>query len=130
MFQREIREKLIEYNRNFPIVSVTGPRQSGKTTLCKMVFPGYEYMNLEDEESRDIVKQDIKGFLRKYGKGLVIDEVHRLPEIFSALQIVADEDDSRRYVISGSSNWLMMENISQSLAGRVALLRLLPLSLK
>ena len=69
-------------------------------------------MNLEDEESRDIVKQDIKGFLRKYGKGLVIDEVHRLPEIFSALQIVADEDDSRRYVISGSSNWLMMENIS------------------
>lgn len=82
MFQREIREKLIEYNRNFPIVSVTGPRQSGKTTLCKMVFPGYEYMNLEDEESRDIVKQDIKGFLRKYGKGLVIDEVHRLPEIF------------------------------------------------
>ena len=130
MYKRQLENKLKELNRFFPIVSVTGPRQSGKTTLCKMAFEDYKYINLEDEGDREIIRRDIKGFLTKYSQGLIIDEVHYLPELFSALQVVCDEDDSRRYVISGSSNWLLLQNISQSLAGRVALLRLLPLSIE
>ena len=130
IYNRLAERTLVGFSKHFPIISVTGPRQSGKTTLCRATFKDYDYVNLEDEEIRNIVEQDIKGFLRAHAKGLIIDEAHHLPEIFSALQIVADEDDSRRYVISGSSNWLMMQNISQSLAGRVAFIRLLPLSLE
>lgn len=129
MYKRLLQEHLQELSKSFPVLSVTGPRQSGKTTLCKMTFGNYDYVNLEDEESRYIMEQDIKGFLRKHSSGLIIDEAHYLPEVFSALQVVADENDRRRYVILGSSNWLIMQNISQSLAGRVALVRLLPLSL-
>lgn len=115
--------------RDFPIVSVIGPRQSGKTTLCRMAFEDFVYVNLEDEEVRVVIQRDIKGFLRSHGDGLIIDEAHYMPELFSALQVVCDEDDRRRYVLSGSSNWLMLQNISQSLAGRVAFARLLPLSI-
>ncbi len=129
MYKRILENHLRELARTFPIVSVTGPRQSGKTTLCRMAFDGFDYVNLEDEESRSVMQQDIKGFLRSHASGLIIDEAHYLPEVFSALQVVCDEDDSRRYILSGSSNWLMMQNISQSLAGRVALARLLPLSI-
>lgn len=129
MYKRLLESKLRDLSRSFPIVSVTGPRQSGKTTLCRMAFEDYDYVNLEDEESRAIMQKDIKGFLGSHTKGLIIDEAHYLPEVFSALQVVCDNDDNLRYILSGSSNWLMLQNISQSLAGRVALLRLLPLSL-
>ena len=129
MYKRILENKLRELSSSFPVVSVTGPRQSGKTTLCRMTFGDYYYLNLEDEENRAIMQHDIKGFLRSHDKGLIIDEAHYLPELFSALQVVCDEDDNRRYILSGSSNWLMLQHISQSLAGRVALMRLLPLSL-
>lgn len=129
MYKRILENKLRELSKSFPVVSVTGPRQSGKTTLCRMTFEEFAYLNLEDEENRAIMQRDIKGFLRTHGNGLIIDEAHYLPELFSALQVVCDEDDNRRYVISGSSNWLMLQQISQSLAGRVALIRLLPLSI-
>ncbi|MBQ7279279.1 MAG: ATP-binding protein [Bacteroidales bacterium] len=129
MYKRKIEKYLLEMGKHFPIISITGPRQSGKTTLCRMLYDDYDYINLEDEESRAVVQHDIKGYLRAHGDGLVIDEAHYLPELFSALQVVSDEDDKRRYVLSGSSNWLLMQNISQSLAGRVALARLLPLSI-
>lgn len=129
MYKRQLQSCLQKLSETFPVVSVTGPRQSGKTTLCKMTFAGYDYINLEDEESRMILEQDIKSYLRAHSNGLIIDEAHYFPEVFPALQVVADEDDARRYVVSGSSNWLIMQNISQSLAGRVALTRLLPLSL-
>ncbi|MBR5828098.1 MAG: ATP-binding protein, partial [Paludibacteraceae bacterium] len=108
---------------------VTGPRQSGKTTLCKMAFPEYEYVNLERATTRALVEQDIEGFLLQYPNGLIIDEAQNLPELFSVLQVVVDENKSLRYVLSGSSDFLLMQNISQSLAGRVAVMRLLPLSL-
>ena len=129
MYKRVLESHLQSLSKSFPIVSVTGPRQSGKTTLCRMAFDGYDYVNLEDEESRAIIRQDMKSYLRAHTNGLIIDEAHYLPELFSALQVVSDEDDSRKYVLSGSSNWLMMHNISQSLAGRVALTRLLPFSI-
>ena len=120
MYKRILENKLRELSSSFPVVSVTGPRQSGKTTLCRMTFGDYYYLNLEDEENRAIMQHDIKGFLRNHDKGLIIDEAHYLPDLFSALQVVCDEDDNRRYILSGSSNWLMLQHISQSLAGRVA----------
>ena len=129
MYKRILEKRLRTLAETFPIVSVTGPRQSGKTTLCQMTFEGFDYVNLEDEESRAVIETDVKGFLRAHSNGLIIDEAHYMPKIFSALQVVCDEDDSRRYIISGSSNWLVMQHITQSLAGRVALIRLLPLSL-
>jgi predicted AAA+ superfamily ATPase len=94
-----------------------------------MAFPEYEYVNLERATTRALVEQDIEGFLLQYPNGLIIDEAQNLPELFSVLQVVVDENKSLRYVLSGSSDFLLMQNISQSLAGRVAVMRLLPLSL-
>lgn len=129
MYTRELQRVLTELSRQWSIISVTGPRQSGKTTLCKMAFPEYEYINLERATTRAIVEQDIEGFLLQYPNGLIIDEAQNLPELFPALQVVVDENKSLRYILSGSSDFLLMQNISQSLAGRVAVTRLLPLSL-
>ena len=129
MYNRELKTKLLELSQTWSIISVTGPRQSGKTTLCKMAFPEYEYVNLERATTRTLVEQDIEGFLLQYPNGLIIDEAQNLPELFSVLQVVVDENKSLRYVLSGSSDFLLMQNISQSLAGRVAVMRLLPLSL-
>lgn len=129
MYTRDLQKVLMELSRQWSIISVTGPRQSGKTTLCKMAFPEYEYINLERSTTRAMVAQDIEGFLLQYPNGLIIDEAQNLPELFSALQVVVDENKSLRYILSGSSDFLLMQNISQSLAGRVAVTRLLPLSL-
>lgn len=129
MYNRELKDKLLELSENWSIISVTGPRQSGKTTLCKMAFPEYEYINLERLTTRTLIEQDIEGFLLQHPNGLIIDEAQNLPELFSVLQVVVDENKSLRYVLSGSSDFLLMQNISQSLAGRVAVMRLLPLSL-
>ena len=129
MYNRELKDKLLELSKHWSIISVTGPRQSGKTTLCKMAFPDYEYINLERLTTRTLIEQDIEGFLLQHPNGLIIDEAQNLPELFSVLQVVVDENKSLRYVLSGSSDFLLMQNISQSLAGRVAVMRLLPLSL-
>ena len=129
MYSRELQNKLLELSKNWSIISVTGPRQSGKTTLCKMAFPEYEYVNLERATTRALIERDIEGFLLQYPNGLIIDEAQNMPELFSILQVVVDENKSLRYVLSGSSDFLLMQNISQSLAGRVAVMRLLPLSL-
>lgn len=129
MYNRELKDKLLELSEHWSIISVTGPRQSGKTTLCKMAFPEYEYINLERLTTRTLIEQDIEGFLLQHPNGLIIDEAQNLPELFSVLQVVVDENKSLRYVLSGSSDFLLMQNISQSLAGRVAVMRLLPLSL-
>ena len=129
MYNRELKSKLLELSEHWSIISVTGPRQSGKTTLCKMAFPNYEYINLERATTRALIEQDIEGFLLQHSNGLIIDEAQNLPELFSALQVVVDDNKSLRYILSGSSDFLLMQNISQSLAGRVAVMRLLPLSL-
>ncbi len=106
---------------------LTGPRQSGKTTLCKMAFPDYSYINLEDEIVRDEFAVRRKEFL--IGKGcLIIDEAQNMPEIFSIIQVMVDENPDLHYIITGSNNFSLMQNITQSLAGRAALLTLLPLS--
>lgn len=116
--------------KQFPILSVTGPRQSGKTSLCKNVFHDYRYANLELAMTRTAAENDPAAFLRAFGNnGAIIDEAQRVPELFSAAQVLVDEDRSRKFVFTGSSNFLLMKNISQSLAGRVAITKLLPFSL-
>ncbi len=129
MYQRILQQQLIELSEQWSVISVTGPRQSGKTTLCKMAFPNYEYVNLERATTRELLRQDIEGYLLNHPNGLIIDEAQNLPELFSILQVVVDEHKDYRYILSGSSDFLLMQSISQSLAGRVAVLRLLPLSI-
>jgi len=116
-----------------PIITVTGPRQSGKTTLCRYLFPDLPYVNLEDVSLRTEIQSDPKAFLERYPTGVIIDEAQNYPEIFSYLQVAVDEDrfsnrTPRHYVVSGSNNFSLMEKISQSMAGRTAVLSLLPLS--
>lgn len=114
----------------FPVIVVTGPRQSGKSTLCTHIFNDYARYNLEDIGLRDSVTLDPKGFLRNCGERVIIDEVQHLPELFSYIQITVDEHPERRFVLTGSNNFALMEKITQSLAGRAALYTLLPMSLK
>ncbi len=129
MVTRELQDELLRLSEHWQVISVTGPRQSGKTTLCKMAFPNYAYVNLEHIPTRDKVLQDIDSFLDQYPNGLILDEAQHVPEIFSYIQVRVDADKHLRYVLSGSSDFLMMQGITQSLAGRVAVRRLLPLSL-
>ncbi|MBQ7192173.1 MAG: ATP-binding protein [Paludibacteraceae bacterium] len=115
--------------KQWSVISVTGPRQSGKTTLCKLAFPDYEYVNLENLPMREMVAKDPMAFLQRFKTGVIIDEAQLLPDLFSYIQVIADEDKISRFVLSGSSDFLLMKNISQSQAGRVAVLRLLPLTI-
>ena len=113
----------------FPVVSVTGPRQSGKSTLVRHVFPDYEYVNLEDEATRNLALADPAGFIRERPARLVIDEAQRVPELFSAIQVASDASgEPGQYVLSGSQNFLLLKRIGQTLAGRVGICKLLPLS--
>ena len=103
----------------FPVVSVTGPRQSGKSTLVQHVFPDYEYVNLEDEATRNLALADPAGFIRERTAHLIIDEAQRVPELFSAIQVASDaSSEPGQYIISGSQNFLLLKQISQTLAGR------------
>ena len=130
MVTRELQSELLRLSEKWQVISVTGPRQSGKTTLCKMAFPTYAYVNFEHIPTRDKVLQNIDAFLDEYKEGLIIDEAQYIPEIFSYIQVRVDADKQLRYVLSGSSDFLMMQGITQSLAGRVVVRRLLPLSLR
>ncbi len=114
----------------YPVVYVGGPRQSGKTTLLRNLFPDLPYANLEDPDTRLMAEEDPRRFLKRFRQGGILDEVQKVPDLFSYLQGIVDEHPSLRFLLSGSQNFLMMENITQSLAGRIALLTLLPLSLK
>jgi predicted AAA+ superfamily ATPase len=116
--------------RLYPVVVLTGPRQSGKTTLCKNKFASYAYFNMENISLREQVAASPKGFLEQYApNGIILDEVQQYPELLSYVQVVADEHPSYRFILTGSSNFALMQQVTQSLAGRAALLTLLPLSL-
>ena len=131
MIEREITPCLVKLFKQYPFVTVTGPRQSGKTTLCRGAFPNLKYVNLEAPDQREFAESDPKGFLTPLVGGAILDEVQRVPALFSYLQILADE--LRRnglFVLTGSERFTLSDAISQSLAGRTALLRLLPFSLK
>ncbi len=130
MIKREITPCLVKLFEQHPFVTVTGPRQSGKTTLCRSVFPNLKYVNLEAPDQREFAESDPKDFLMKLVGGAILDEIQRVPALLSYLQVLADE--LRRnglFVLTGSENYALSDAVNQSLAGRTALLRLLPFSL-
>ncbi len=131
MIQRHLSVYINKIKNKFPIISITGPRQSGKTTLAKTLFPEYNYFNLENPDERMEVEEDIRGFLNNYAKsGIIIDEAQNVPDLFSYLQTIVDESDKMgKIILSGSQNFLLMEKISQTLAGRVGIVNLFPFSL-
>lgn len=129
MIYRNAEKELIALSRQFKSVAITGPRQSGKTTLVRKVFPDKTYINLENPDNRNFAQEDPRGFLNNHPKGAILDEVQRVPELFSYLQQILDERSERGlFILTGSNNFLLQEKISQSLAGRLAYLFLLPLS--
>jgi predicted AAA+ superfamily ATPase len=126
---RSITQTLLDYTKLFPVVFLTGPRQSGKSTLLKYVFPDHAYRNLEEKDLREFALADPRGFLTDAGMPAIIDEAQYAPDLFSYIQsLVDDQDEPGRFILSGSQNFLMLKSISQSLAGRVGLLSLLPFS--
>jgi len=131
MIDRLLGPVLIKSAKDFPIIGILGPRQSGKTTLSQQIFPNYEYVNLEDISMRKFASTDPKGFLNRYSKHVILDEVQRVPDLFSYLMVKTDKDKiSGQYILTGSQNFLLLNKISQSLAGRIALFELYPLSYK
>lgn len=129
MIQRQAAAVLRRFANSFPAVVVTGPRQSGKTTLVRETFDQLPYVNLEDPDRRTLASGDPRGFLSRYVQGAVFDEVQRVPELLSYLQGVLDASPAKgRFVLTGSQQFGLMDSITQSLAGRVGLLTLLPLS--
>lgn len=129
MITRTMQPKLEELARKFPVVTITGPRQSGKSTLAKMTFPDYSYVSLENPNMREFAEGDPEGFLATYDGKVIIDETQRVPSLFNYLQERVDAADAvGQYILSGSQNFLLMESVTQSLAGRTALLKLYPLS--
>lgn len=129
MIKRIAASKITQLASSFKSVAVTGPRQSGKTTLVRTLFPDKTYLSLENPDIRRFAMEDPRGFLSRYEEGAIFDEVQRTPELFSYLQEILDNSpETGRFILTGSNNFLLQQNISQTLAGRVAILNLLPFS--
>lgn len=130
MIQRHLSTKLIQLAEGFPVICLTGPRQSGKTTLVKHVFREHAYVSLENIDTLLAAQEDPRRFLGPHpSNGMIIDEAQRAPELFSYLQGLVDASGRMgRYILTGSQNFLLVEKITQSLAGRVAILHLMPFS--
>ncbi len=124
---RQIEDKIATQKDKFPIIALTGPRQSGKTTLLKALFSNYRYVSLENPDMRTFATDDPVGFLAVYNEKVIFDEVQRVPELFSYIQEVVDESGQMgQFILSGSQNFHLLKSITQTLAGRVALFKLLP----
>lgn len=129
LIKRELAPKIHALAEKFPVVTLTGPRQSGKSTLLRTQFPDYTYLSLEDPDIREFALSDPRGFLRQYPNKAIFDEIQKVPDLFSYIQ--SHVDNSREtgvYLLAGSQNFILMKNITQTLAGRTALLKLLPFS--
>ncbi len=130
MYKRTILKELKALAKQFRVITVLGPRQAGKTTLCQMTFPDYQYVSLEDPDTRVYASEDPRGFLNDYRQYVIFDEVQRVPQLLSYLQTIVDEDRLKaQFILTGSHQLELGAAISQSLAGRTALLTLLPLSM-
>lgn len=129
MIPRELSTIVIKLRKQFPVITLTGPRQSGKTTLLKSIYTDLPYASLEDIDIRNEALRDPRGFLNNFPEGAVLDEIQRTPELFSYIQGIVDGNKGTHFVLSGSQNFLLLERISQTLAGRAAILKLLPFSI-
>lgn len=131
MIKRHVEQKLLKFIKQYPVLMLTGPRQSGKTTLCKMALPDKPYVSLESPDNREYALSDPKGFLSEYPKGVIIDEAQHAPELFSYIQGIVDEKKKNgMFVLTGSQNFQLLNKVNQSLAGRTAILKLLPFSIR
>lgn len=129
LIERDIAPRLERVAAKWPVVTLTGPRQSGKTTLCRALFDHHPHVSLEDPDIRQFAAEDARGLLAQFRDGAVIDEVQRVPQLLSYLQGIVDDDPAPgRWILTGSHNLALLESVSQSLAGRTALLDLLPLA--
>jgi len=128
LINRNIEKVIKEACRYFSVITVTGPRQSGKTTLVKQLFSDYQYFSLENPDTKLLAINDPLGFLQSHDEGIILDEVQNAPQLFSYIQGLVDENHNRKFILSGSSNFALLKNISQSLSGRTAVFELLPLS--
>lgn len=127
MVNRTIVEGINAYMQRYPVVALTGPRQSGKTTLLKGMFPDFRYVSLENPDNRAFAENDPNGFLQLYDQKVILDEVQRVPALLSYIQTIVDSNNMMgQFILSGSQNFNLMKSITQSLAGRVALFKLLP----
>ena len=130
MISRKISEKITDYKKKYPVISLTGVRQCGKSTLLRYLFSDYKYVSLEDIDIRNFAREDARGFLNNFNEPCIFDEIQRVPELFSYIQTKVDKENIMgKYILSGSSNFLSMQSISQSLAGRAAVLNLAPFSI-
>lgn len=127
IIERQLTSTISKQIEKYPIIALTGPRQSGKTTLLKNMFPTYQYISLENTDQRSFAVENPDGFLKKYDSKVIFDEVQQAPSLFSYLQTKVDESgEMGQFILSGSQNFQLLEQITQSLAGRVAIFKLLP----
>lgn len=127
MIPRHLAPFILKYAKEYPVLALVGPRQSGKTTLAKLLFPTYTYISLENLDFREHAMEDPRGFLRDHGPYVIFDEAQRVPELFPYLQELVDTcQDPAQYILTGSSQFLLMEKITQSLAGRIVTFKLFP----
>lgn len=129
MIERHLSKHLRKTARGYPVITLSGPRQSGKTTLVRSVFPRHKYASLEDPDTRGFALEDPRGFHSQFDRGVILDEIQRAPELFSYIQGIVDRTDKpAQFILTGSQNFLLLHRISQTLAGRCAILKLLPFS--
>ena len=129
MIKRNLEAQIKKYANEYPVISIVGPRQSGKTTLVRYLFSDYSYVSLENLDSRGLAQEDPRGFLQDYPPPVIIDEIQRAPHLFSYLQEKVDlNPGAAQYILTGSQQFLLMESVSQSLAGRVITFKLYPFS--
>jgi len=130
MIIRDAQNKLIQLANSFKAIAVIGPRQSGKTTLVKATFPKKKYISLENPDNRNFALEDPRGFLQNFPNGAILDEIQRVPSLFSYLQEILDNNTTKGlFILTGSNNFLLQENIAQTLAGRIGYLTLLPFTI-
>ena len=132
MIKRAAHDTVVRLAKQFPVIAITGPRQSGKTTLAKAVFPDKKYISLDDKNMREIAASSPDDFLQAFPDGAIIDEAQKVPELFDAIKLSVDSGEfvAGKYILTGSSQFRLKENISDSLAGRIGLIKLLPFSIE